>query len=494
MDRRTSLKLFGGAVAVTAMRAGAENKWPHSDRRPPNIVVVVVDDLRHDELGVAGHPYLQTPAIDRLAQEGLVFLRAMHATPLCSPNRACLLTGQYTATHGVYNNADRSELSHALPTFPIQLKEAGYTTAFIGKWHMGNDPSPRPGFDYWVSFPGQGKCVDPELFERDRLQKVSGYITDLLSDRAIGFLNEAVSAKPPFLLYLAHKAVHPDAIQRADGSIDLTYGMKYVPAPRHQGRYADQVFPRIQRPANRAGLGSAMMARFLERRRSPDITRRFGSILDPGTSEESIQSRAEMMLSIDESVGRIYDRLVNAGKIDDTVFIFTSDNGYFFGEHGLSIERRLPYEAAIRAPLIMRYPPVVNRGATTEQLVSSVDLAPTLLELAGLEPKGHVQGISFAKTLQSTPSNVGLSRTAVLIENFSDDQPMPWLFDADYKAIRTDRYKLVHWIRNPEFDELYDLWRDPQESNNCIDSRDLREVVAHLRAELARLVTSSIGL
>ena len=147
----------------------------------PDVVVVVVDDLRWDEFGAAGHPYLETPNIDRLAAEGALFINSFHAVPLCSPNRASLLTGQYPSRHGIIDNVARNLLSHALETFPRAMQAAGYATAFVGKWHMGNDPTPRPGFDYWVGLPGQGRSTDPELFEDGALHVMAGYTTDLLT-------------------------------------------------------------------------------------------------------------------------------------------------------------------------------------------------------------------------------------------------------------------------------------------------------------------------
>lgn len=493
MQRRESMRVLGGTIAATL--AGPRLGWPQTRLNPrPNIVCIVVDDLRWDEYGAGGHPYLKTPHVDRLAREGVSFTRAFHATPLCSPNRACLLTGQYTARHGVYNNADRSLLSHLLPTFPQALQREGYTTGMVGKWHMGNDPRPRPGFDYWVSFPGQGKIVDPEFFEDGRLHKVSGYVTDLLSERALAFVRAQRGASRPYCLYLAHKAIHPDAIQRGDGSLDTQFGAKYLAAERHRGRYEEKVFPREARgkSALQGVAGSAMVQRFLERKLSEAMVKEFGEMLEPGMSEQSIRDRAEMMLAIDEGLGALLSELQEAGSLDDTVILFTSDNGFFFGEHGLSIERRLPYEESIRSPLLLRFPRLATAGTTVDALVSSIDLAPSILELGGAPIGPHVQGTSFVPLLGGTKTPA--RRRAVLIENFSDDRPFPWLLDADYKAIRTDRHKLIHWIQRPEFDELYDLKVDPREEHNLIAVREQRELVARLRAQLGRLVQESIGL
>ena len=491
MDRRTSIKMMAGAAAAVAARAA---RPAHSDPRP-DIIVVVVDDLRWDEFGAGGHPYLKTPNIDRSAREGVSFSQAFHATPLCSPNRACLLTGQYTARHCVYNNEDRSLLSRLLPTFPQELQRGGYRTGLVGKWHMGNDPTPRPGFDYWVSFPGQGKIIDPPLFENGQLQTVRGYVTDLLTDRALGFIRQRRGERRPYFLYLAHKAVHPDAIQRNDGSFDVAYGTHYIVAERHRGRYAKEIFPRsrIAKSAAEGALGSAMVRRFLERKRSEATVKEFGDILDPGMAEQSIRDRAEMILSVDEGLGSIFTELEESGNLDNTVIVFTSDNGFFFGEHGLSVERRLPYEESIRAPLLIRYPQIVGPGTTVDALVSSIDLAPSILDFGLARIGPQIQGRSFVPLL-SRGTRRSFGRTAVLIENFSDDRPFPWVLDADYKAIRTHRHKLIHWVQHPELDELYDLKVDAREERNLIHDGKYRDTLQQLRAELGGLVERSLGL
>ena len=182
----------------------------------PNILLVVVDDLRFDDFGAAGHPFARTTHLDRVAREGAQFKNFFAVTPLCSPSRANILTGLETRHHGILDNTERSPRSHALPTFARNLHASGYHTGFIGKWHMGNDPTPRPGFDYWVSMKGQGEVADPELYENGRLGRVPGYVTDIFTQRAVSFLQQRRTA--PFLLMLSHKALHPNKVQRADGT------------------------------------------------------------------------------------------------------------------------------------------------------------------------------------------------------------------------------------------------------------------------------------
>ena len=228
---------------------------PNSSR--PNIVFILIDDLRWDELGIAGHPYIKTPNIDRIGREGAMFRNAFMTTPLCSPSRASFLTGQYAHTHGIVDNVDRSAASHKLVTFPLLLHQAGYETAFIGKWHMGNDDKPRPGFDRWVSFKGQGSYMNPDLNEDGMSVKTNGYITDILTDHAVDFIKRRHDK--PFLIYLAHKAIHPEVQQNNDGSVDLSAAELFIPAERHRNLYAGKTIPR--RPNyKRAPAGQASFA------------------------------------------------------------------------------------------------------------------------------------------------------------------------------------------------------------------------------------------
>lgn len=461
------------------------------DRRP-NIIVIVVDDLRWDEMGVAGHPFLETPNIDALARDGAYFTNAFHSVPLCSPNRACILTGQYPSRHGVIDNVARNRLSHRLQTFPQTLQADGYETAFLGKWHMGNDPTPRPGFDTWVAIPGQGRTTDPELFEDGRIHEVPGYITDVLTDRAVSFIEK--ERDRPFFLYIGHKAIHPDAVQLDDGSIDLTVPGRYMPAPRHRGRYEGESFPpRANVVSGPEELtGKPVLQKALNEKYSPEIMAEFGEEeLDPGSSHETVVRRAEMLLAVDDGLGRIVTSLREEGILDDTFILFTSDNGFFYGEHNLSLERRLPYEESIRDPLIIRFPKVAEPGERIDGLVASVDIAPTILEIAGAPVGDHIQGRSFVPLLLGDETR---GRRSVLVEFYTYENPFPWLLDLDYRAVRTDRYKLIHWIHYPAEEELYDLQEDPYEMYNLIADPDMREVAADLRATLRSEVLDAMGL
>jgi N-acetylglucosamine-6-sulfatase len=453
-------------------------------------VVVVVDDLRWDEFGAAGHPWLQTPNIDRLAREGAHFVNAFHAVPLCSPNRASLLTGLFPSQHGIVDNVARNLLSHRLRTFPRTLQAQGYQTAFLGKWHMGNDPTPRPGFDYWVGLPGQGRSVNPELFEDGALHVVRGYTTDLLTDRAIAFIQRPRTG--PFLVYLAHKAVHPDVLQRDDGSVADT-NPQYIPAPRHRGVYAGRMLARRPNVVRTLGELSGMPAvqRALVWKATGNDSLPGGDIAAATFDDAQIRRRAEMLLAVDEGIGRIMAVLEAKGELDRTVFILTSDNGFFFGEHGLTTERRLPYEESIRNPLLIRYPPMVRSGSRPTELALSIDLAPTILDLAGSPISDRIQGRSLVPVLLGNATNW---RTSILVEFYTDENPFPHLMELDYRALRTERHKYIHWVRFPELDELYDLEADPYELRNLAHEPSATPLRARLRAELGREVLGALRL
>jgi N-acetylglucosamine-6-sulfatase len=478
-------------LTVSAMVAIALAGPLHAEQKRPNIVMMVVDDLRFDELGIGGHPYLETPNIDRLAAEGALFTSAYHSTPLCSPNRASILTGQYVSRHGILDNTSRRHASHRLDLFPKDLQKAGYATAHVGKWHMGNDPTPRPGYDYWVSFAGQGKVNDPDLYEGGRTHRVKGYITDIFTDRAIDFMQK--SDGNPFFVYIGHKAVHPESKQLDDGSIDLSVPRGFIPAERHKGRYDGKV---IQRRPN-YGFSTherstkPVIKEALDIRRVLENDEAWAKEINPGVSEDTIRRRAEMMLAVDEGVGRIVATLEDMGELDNTLIIFTSDNGYFYGEHGLTVERRLPYEEAIRTPLLIRYPKLVKPGTKVDSPVVSIDLAPTVLDVVGVEIPKHVQGKSLVPLLKGETDKV---HDAVLIEFYSHENPFPWTAKLDYRVVRKGKYKYIRWIRFEDEAELYDLDKDPYELDNLVQDPDMAGVIEDLKKDMRRLVLESLGL
>ncbi len=435
--------------------------------------MVLVDDMRWDEMRVAGHPFVDTPNMDRLAREGARFTNAFATTPLCSPSRASFLTGQYPHKNGIIDNTARS--SHDLRVFPLELQRAGYRTGFFGKWHMGNDDSPRPGFDHWVAMPGQGEAVDPSLNVDGERVHAKGYTTDLLTDYVERFIDRP--SDQPFLVYLAHKAIHPNVIQRDDGSLMPIPGQPggFVAAPRHRGRYAGRTMPR-RASAFKPPLGKLALLRQIDE--LPPLGPK------TATSDEEIRGRLEMLLGVDDSLGRIVEILERKGVLNDTVIVFTSDHGYFYGEHGLNEERRLAYEEAIRIPLVVRYPPLATAGSTPPEMALSIDIAPTLLEVAGLQPSAGIQGRSLVPVLKKEARDW---RSSFLIEYFTDTV-FPRIRNMGYVAVRTARHKYIHYRELEGMDELYDLEKDPFEETNIIDHSDARETRRQMEASLQSLL------
>ena len=441
----------------------------------PNFLVVVLDDVRFDDFGFNGHPFVSTPNFDRIALEGMNLSNAFASVPLCSPNRACILTGLYAHSHGVIDNTDRSEASHGLVTFACLLHQAGYETGFFGKWHMGLDDTPRPGFDEWACLRGQGAYFDPEVNVNGNRCQIGGYASDIFSGQVAEFIRRARDR--PFLACLSHKAVHPNLFQDADGSIrSIPDDGGFTPPESHAGLYEE--FPVPRRP-NAMTFG----------RDKPALQRQLDGLgplgPDTGTPDGVIRNRLRILTAADEPFGSVLEALEDTGQASNTVVVLTSDHGYFYGEHGLNEERRLAYEESIRVPLAVRWPKAIAPGSTSGALVSSVDLAPTLLELARAEPPAKTHGRSLVPILRATdPPNW---RQSVLIEHFSD-RVWPRAADMGYQAVRTNDWKYIRYVDLEGMDELYDLATDPYEQHNLRQHHASAGVLLELQGELDRLL------
>lgn len=443
----------------------------------PNIVFVLIDDLRWDDLGCAGNEFVQTPNIDRVAAEGARFTNAFSATPLCSPSRASILTGQYAHTHGILDNLERSEQSHKLKTFPQELQKLGYETGYIGKWHMGNDNTARPGFDRWYCLKGQGTSFDSEVNDDGRDVQTKGYVTDVLNKEALEFVSK--KRDRPFMLYLSHKAIHPETAQAADGKLSDPTASNFIPAPRHAKLYEGVEVPR--RPSAEVPP--------LDK---PALQQKLPGLppLGPDTvnTNESILQRLRMLAAVDEGVGQLLDALAENGELDNTLFIVAGDHGYFYGEHGLSVQRRLAYDEAARIPLLMRYPAKIEAGSTPDEFAQTIDLAPTFVETAGGEIPQRYQGRSLWPLLVGeTPDDW---RDSLLIEYYSDTV-FPHVHKLGYKAVRTEDWKYIHYTDQAGMDELYDLKNDPYEIKNLIDDPASADELAAMKAELKKLLADS---
>lgn len=439
----------------------------------PNVVFILVDDLRFDDLGCTGHPFSKTPNIDRLAAAGLNFTNAFATTPLCSPSRASFLTGLHTRAHGITDNTDRSAASHKLDTFPMRLHAAGYRTGWFGKWHMGNDNSPRPGFDRWVCLKGQGDSNDPSFNIDGKQVQTSGYVTDVMSGYVLDFIKEQRGTDKPFLAYVSHKALHPQTQQDANGKLSDPAADNFIPAPRHKALYENDPLPR------RPNYGVPPTDK-------PALMQSIDGLppLGPKTvsSDRSIKDRLRMLTAVDESTGAIVDALRESGRLDDTLIVITGDHGYWYGEHGLSTERRLAYEEGIRIPLIIWNPKLIPTARRVENTVMSLDLAPTLLEVGHAERPAKLHGMSLVPLFKADP--FPMTRD-VFIEYYTDTV-FPRARRMGYTALRGERWKLIHYKELTGADELYDLQQDPYELKNRIDDPAARSALQDMTDRLRK--------
>ncbi len=441
--RRGFMKMAGFAAALPLtehVTAFGRDK----NQKQPNIVFILTDDQRYDAMSCAGHPFLKTPHIDRIAKEGVLFKNAFVTTSLCSPSRASFLTGCYAHTHEVFDNGGKDP-NPAFATFPQLLQKAGYETAFMGKWHMAPSNSPRPGFDHWVSFSGQGNYNKNKLNVDGKVVSSEKYITDELTDYAAAFLKK--KHDKPFVLYLSHKAVHGP----------------FTPAKRHANLYSGVEIESRNNPKDNLAT------------KPP-----WGRQMDKDWKSQ-ILSYFQTLSAVDESVGRVLDTLEEIDALDNTAVIFAGDNGYFHGEHGGMWDKRAAYEPAMRIPLIVRYPTLAGPGTDCKELILNIDLAPTLLELAGVPIPGTMQGQSWLGALQGRPG-----RESFLYEYFQergDKFKRPTVL-----AVRTKQWKYVTYPLDSSFTaELYDLQADPEELNNLIGDEKHAGTLNQLKDELEKL-------
>lgn len=362
--------------------------------------------------------------------------------------------------HGIVDNRERAAESHELRTFPLMLHEAGYQTAFIGKWHMGHDDdTSRPGFDRWVSFEGQGDYIDADFNVDGERFTESGYITDILNRYALEFIRET---DDPFLVYLSHKAVHPE--------IHPNMVRTFPAAPRHEGLYEDVEVPR--EPAASVGTeGKPALEREID----------FEDPRSGRTPDEDILNRLRMLSAVDDGIGDLLELLSEKGKLEETLFIFTSDQGFFYGEFGLGQERRLAYEPSIRIPFIVRYPSLVEAGSRPEVMGLNIDVAPTILEVSGVPIPDDIQGKSLIPVFQGSLNED--FREEFLIEYYTDEV-FPRIYKMGYKAIRSNRYKYIQYTDLQGMNEFYDLKLDPFELDNRIDDPQYEHEIIKMRQYL----------
>jgi len=449
-----------------------------AQEKKPNIVFILSDDHRHDFMGFTGAvPGLKTPHLDKLAQEGAHMSNAFVSTALCSPSRASILTGQYAHTHTIVDNS--APLPEGLTFFPQYLQDLGYKTGFFGKWHMGNtDDMPQPGFDHWVSFRGQGTYFDPTFnINGERVAQPKGaYTSDLLTEQAIDWL-ESLEKDQPFMLYLSHKAVHAE----------------FEPAGRHQGMYDS--LPIVTPPS--MYLTATDSSKFYgDIVLSPETPVNFKDIPEwvrkqryswHGVDymyhgqipfDKFYKAYLETLMALDESIGTVSSWLEEKGLEQNTIVIYMGDNGFSFGEHGL-IDKRHAYEESMKVPLLIKYPGKVAAGITLDQMVMNIDIAPTLLEIAGMESTpAQMQGVSFLPVLQQEKVEW---RDRIFYEYYWE---MAFPSTPTIFAVRTDDYKFIFNHGLWGVNELYNIKNDPYEMNNLIRNPEYKDLAKELRDEI----------
>lgn len=460
-NRRAFLRTASAAGMSLPLISSASRPAASQNNRKRNMVFILIDDMRFDSMSCMDHPFLQTPNIDRLAHGGMRFEHGYVTTSLCSPSRASILSGQYPHTHGVLDNS--TPLPSDTPTFPIELQRNGYKTAFVGKWHMGgSSDEPRPGFDHWVSFRGQGPYWNPTFNINGEQVEREGYMTDLLTDYAVDYLEEQ-DGEEPFFLYLSHKAVHAE----------------FYPAERHKDAYSDV---QIQFPDSMANTPENYEGKPLWVERQRQSWHGVDYLYHDQTNfEQFLLDYHRTMLAVDDSVGQVMDTLERKGMLDDTLIVFTSDNGFLHGEHGL-IDKRCFYEPSVRVPVLAHCPNMIEPGQVSPRLVLNIDFCPTFLDAAGLELPETIQGASFLPLLQGKDVEW---REAMLYEYFWERwfPQTPTVF-----GVRTERYKYMHYHGIFDLNELYDMQEDPDEMNNLIDSPAHLEVRQQMQEHLRELM------
>lgn len=462
--------------------------WLHAQKtkQPPiNIIFILSDDHRYDFMGFMNTvPGLQTPGMDQMAKEGAHMKNAFVTTSLCSPSRASILTGQYAHTHTVVDNS--APMSGDLQFYPQYLQKKGYTTAYMGKWHMGNNgDAPQKGFDHWVSFADQGKYFG-NLLNRDGKREqmpADNYITDQLTREAIQWM-DGVKEKP-FAMYLSHKGVHAE----------------FMPAPRHQGLYSK--LPIMSPPSMYLTV--------------TDSSKQFGIVQPPKTPvnyvdipkwvraqryswhgvdhmydgqipfDEFYHLYLETLQSVDESIVEVLNWVTKNNLQNNTMVVYMGDNGFLFGEHGL-IDKRNAYEESMRVPMLVWAPGMVKAGSVFQQMILNIDLAPTFLDVAGIARPAQMQGQSFLPILKGqTPD----WRNQVFYEYYWE-QAFPQT-PTTY-AVRTDQYKYIAYNGIWDVNELYDIEADPYEMNNLIRNKKYDKVGLALRDSLYNWLERTNGL
>ncbi len=473
---------------------------PEEETAPerPNIVFIMTDDHAKNAMSIYGSELIQTPNLDRIGREGITFNRSFVTNSICGPSRAVFLTGKYSHINGFKDNSDRFDGDQM--TYPKILQENGYYTAVVGKWHLKSVPQ---GFDYWNVLIGQGDYYNPRMVTAHDTTTHTGYTTTMITDIALETLENRIPQDKPFCLMIHHKAPHrnwmPDSVHLALGEKEYplpeTFYDKFEnrPAGAEQDQKISGMFMTSDMklhldPSQETGTGGApqrydatvdwdrMYSRLTPQQKAfwddyyGPINEEFkqnppqGNALTEWKYQRYMNDYLKCIMSVDDNVGRVLDYLEAEGLMDNTLIVYTSDQGFYLGEHGM-YDKRFMYEESFGMPLVMRYPPLIEAGSTSDQLVLNLDIAPTFMEFLGIETNEPWQGRSLVPLLAG--EEILDWRTAVYYHYY--EYPHGWHKVKRHYGIRTPRYKLIHFYHDIDHWELYDLEQDPQEVNNIYE-------------------------
>ncbi|MBI3849386.1 MAG: sulfatase [Verrucomicrobia bacterium] len=490
---RTGLFNFRHALLFLAvLELGCGLAHAADDR--PNILFIMADDHAAHAIGAYDSKINQTPNIDRLAHEGMRFTRCFVVNSICTPSRAAILTGKYSHLNGVpvFNRFDGSQ-----PTVAKLLQAAGYHTGMIGKWHLTSDPT---GFDYWNILPGQGRYHNPELIEMGKKKVIQGYVSDLIADLAIDFLKTRPKNRP-FFLMCHHKAPHrpwqPDAKHaKMYEDVDIPEPETFNDDYKHRSDAATEATMRIDRNLTRSDikypppppdLKGPKLAKWnqtvdmeLEVTINGQRKTLTGDALKKWKYQRYIKDYLRCIASVDDNVGRLLDYLDKAGLKENTIVIYTSDQGFFLGDHNW-FDKRFMYEESLRMPFLIRYPGKIKQGSVNDRMILNVDFAPTFLEYAGVTIPPDIQGRSITPWLRGEKPRDWRTSMYYRYYHYPQDHRVQ-----PHYGVRTERYKLIYFNNINEW-ELFDLAKDPHEMNSVYADPIYADTVQELKTELYRL-------
>lgn len=511
MNKTSALYLAGLAAATATAGASscASTKEAEAQAKPMNIVYIMTDDHTAQMMSAYDTRYIHTPNLDRIANDGVKFRNSFVANSLSGPSRACMLTGKHSHTNGFLSN-ETSVFDASQPTWPKYLQDAGYETAIVGKWHLETLPQ---GFDYWEIVPGQGDYWNPRFIKQTGDTVVEqGYLTHMITDKSLHWLDSVHDPSKPFALIIHHKAIHRNWLpDTADLELyeDVTFPLPETFYDTYEGRPAaaaaemriadhmDLIYDlKMDHPDSTSYLkatylnyvgrmDSAERARF-EAFYQPIRDRFFadslqGKELAEWKYQRYMRDYAKVVKSLDDNVGRVLDYLKEHDMLDNTLVVYTSDQGFYMGEHGW-FDKRFMYEESLNTPLVMLLPEGLNARGDIDEMVQNIDYAPTFLELAGLEVPEDIQGVSLMPLLKGEhPADW---REAIYYHYH--EYPAEHAVKRHY-GVRTPRYSLMHFYNDIDKWELYDLTTDPNQLNDLYGKPGYEEVTKELMQTLKSL-------